>query len=77
MEAVKSLGAKIITCSGLAVSQPPSHMDGQKGAERRGTLAPVQHQHSPESLARSSVPEHQPSVKAERRRHGRAGGEET
>lgn len=77
MEGVKSLGAKIVTARGLAASQIPSHMDGQKGAERRGTLAPVQHQHNPESLARCSVPEHQLCVKAERRRYGREGGEET
>lgn len=54
LESIKSLRGKIMTASDLAALQRPSHM-GEEGREKR-QLAPVQRQHSPESLAHSSMP---------------------
>lgn len=57
-----------MTASDLAALQRPSHM-GEEGREKR-QLAPIQHQHSPESLAHSSMPKHWLSVKAEKKKAG-------
>lgn len=68
LESIKSLRGKIMTASDLAALQRPSHM-GEEGREKRH-LAPIQHQHSPESLAHSSMPKHWLSVKAGEKKAG-------